>query len=103
MNLVIDILPEFGSFCADGERAAEFRFRRIDPFVDIANSIVLNFAGVRNMNSSFANALIANLVTQHSAEVLKKLKFSNCNQTIQLLVVAAIELGTTRERPTVSK
>ena len=62
MNLSITVFEEFGSFCADGEKAARFRFERIDPYVETAEQIHFDFAGVRNMSSSFCNAMLANLV-----------------------------------------
>ena len=92
MTLNIQLANEFGDFLADGEKAAAFRFSRIDPFVHSHEQIVLDFRGVRNMNSSFANALIANLVSQ-SPEVLQKLHFTNCNARIRVLVESALALG----------
>jgi hypothetical protein len=49
------------------------------------------------MNSSFANALIANLISQ-SPEVLPKLHFANCNPRIRVSVEAALALGLERSR-----
>lgn len=97
MNLHIQLADEFGAFCADGEKAAAFRYARIDPFVQAYDEIVLDFQGVRNVNSSFANALIANLVSQ-SPEVLPKLHFANCNPRIRVSIESALALGTERLR-----
>ncbi len=97
MNLHIQLSSEFGNFLADGEKAAAFRYARIDPFVHSHSQIVLDFDGIRNMNSSFANALIANLVSQ-SPEVLPKLHFANCNSKIRVLVESALSLGIGRLR-----
>jgi anti-anti-sigma regulatory factor len=93
VTLHIQLANEFGDFLADGEKAAAFRFSRIDPFVHSHEQIVLDFQGVRNMNSSFANALIANLISQ-SPEVLGKLHFANCNARVRVLVEYALVLGT---------
>ncbi len=95
MNLHIQLADEFGTFCADGEKAAAFRYARIDPFVQAYDQIVLDFQGVRNVNSSFANALIANLVSQNP-EVLPKLHFANCNPRIRVSVESALSLGMER-------
>lgn len=98
MTLEIQFFPEFGSFCANGESAAAFRHARIDPFVSSHDRIVLNFQGVRNMNSSFANALIANLVSQNSEAVLQKLQFVNCHPTVKVSIESALTLGLERLR-----
>ena len=95
MTLHVQLSKEFGNFLADGEKAAAFRYRQIDPFVHSHDQIVLDFEGVRNVNSSFANALIANLVSQ-SPEVLKKLHFPNCNPRVRVSVESALALGMER-------
>ena len=64
MTLHIKLSEAFGTFCADGEKAAAYRYSHIDPFVDSHQEILMDFQGLRNMNSSFANALVANLVSQ---------------------------------------
>jgi anti-anti-sigma regulatory factor len=95
MNLQIQLSGEFGEFLADGEKAAAFRYRQIDPFIHSHEQLVLDFQGVRNLNSSFANALIANLVSQ-SPEVLPKLRFVNVNPRIRVTIEAALALGSER-------
>lgn len=95
MNLQIQLSGEFGDFLADGEKAAAFRFGRIDPFIHSHEQIVLDFQGIRNMNSSFANALVANLVSQ-SPEVLPKLHFININPRVRVTIEAALALGMER-------
>ena len=96
MNLNFSVLDEFGSFCADGETAARFRFERIDPLVETADGINFDFAGVRNMSSSFCNAMLANLISQHGPSVLPKLRFANCRPNVRVLIEGAIDLGMSR-------
>lgn len=96
MRLHFQILADFGRFCANGENAAAFRFTRIEPFLDSHEKIVLDFAGVHNVNSSFANALVANLFSQHSEAVLQKLHFANCNARVRVCIESAIALGLQR-------
>jgi len=98
VNLNVELFQEFGSFCANGEKAAAFRFTRIEPFLDSHDRIILDFAGVHNVNSSFANALVANLISQHTAETAKKLHFVNCNARVRVSIEAAIAIGLQRLR-----
>jgi hypothetical protein len=93
MTLNIGICSEFGSFCADGEAAERFREARVDPFVGTAESIVLDFAGVRNANTSFCNALVANFVIRHGPDALAQLRFTNCRGHVKTLLCAALDLG----------
>ena len=97
MKLHVQISDGFGPFCADGEKAAAFRHVRIDPFVQSHDQIILDFSGVRSVNTSFANALVANLISQYP-EVLPRLSFLNCNARVRVGVEAAISLGMERLR-----
>lgn len=96
MNHELHLTPEFGSFLAEGARAAEFRLREIEPFFHTYETITLNFAGVRNMNSSFANALLVPLFEVHGRETLKKFRFQNCNPIVRLMIESALNLGLTK-------
>jgi STAS-like domain of unknown function (DUF4325) len=65
---------------------------RIDPYVDLADKVTVDFSGVRNANSSFVNALVAGIIEHHGEPVIAKLIFKGCNPAIQVLVEAAIYL-----------
>lgn len=93
MKLELRLVEDFGATLVDGYDAARYRHGRIEPFVDMAESIVLDFTSVRTANSSFINALIAGLVEQHGERLLQKMTFKGCNPVIQVLVEAAIDLG----------
>jgi hypothetical protein len=93
MKLVLSLAEEIGPHLADGAKAAGFRSRRVEPYVDLCEEIVLDFTGVRNANSSFVNALVAGIVEQHGARVLDRLVFKGCNPIIRVLVETAIDLG----------
>jgi hypothetical protein len=94
--LTVKMCELFGSFCANGDRAAEYRATEIEPFVDRAEEIVFDFSGVRNMNSSFCNSLIAPLAA-HSADAVKKLTFCNLRPGLDVLIRSAIEIGVTSD------
>jgi len=95
MKLVIEVAREFGTFCADADSALEFRHLHVDPLVEQAREIVFDFAGVRNMNSSFSNALIANLFSSHP-NALGRVKFRNCRANVRLMIESAIDTGMMR-------
>lgn len=100
MKTHVRLSDEFGVFCADGERAAAFRAERIDPFIGVSDLIEIDFDGIRRMNSSFANALVANLVSQAGRGVLDHICFLNCCEAIRLQIRSAIELGLSRLQQT---
>ena len=96
MILTLGIYDEFGSFCGNGEAALRFRRERIDPYINLAERIELDFARVRNANSSFCNALVANLIEQNSPALLPRLKFLNCSPQLQVMLRSAVDLGLSR-------
>ena len=93
MKLHLSLAEDFGPQLGDGSQAAEYRMGRIEPYVDLCEEIVLDFAGVRTANSSFVNALVAGLVEQHGERVLQLVIFKGCNPVLRVLVDAAIDLG----------
>ncbi len=93
MNLELYMAEEFGRSMSDGARAYEYRRGRLDPYVDISDTIVFDFTGVRSANSSFVNALVAGAVEQHGEAFLKKVRFKGCSPVIRVLVESAISLG----------
>ena len=96
MSYELKLAPAFGTFLAEGAQAAAYRLQYIEPFFHTYNEIVLDFAGVRNINSSFANTLVAPLVEQHGDQALMKLRFRNCNPVVRVMIESALSLGAER-------
>jgi len=92
----LPLAERFGTFLAEGALAAEFRLREIEPFFHTYDCIVLDFSGVRNVNSSFANALLVPLIEQHGSEALGKLRFHGCNPIVRVMIEGALALGLQR-------
>jgi hypothetical protein len=86
------IADEFGAHLGDGERAHAYRKTRVEPAL-ADGEVTLDFSGVRNANSSFANALIAGLIEDRGVSVLENIVFKGCNPVLKVLVEAAIDLG----------
>ena len=93
MNHELHLAKDIGTYLAEGSRAAEYRLRNVEPSFGVYETFVFDFEGVRGMNSSFANALIVPLFTQHGAEVLKKIRFRHCNPVVKIMLESALTLG----------
>lgn len=91
-------LVHLGTFLAEGALAAEFRLRELEPFFNTYETITLDFAGVRNMNNSFANALLVPLVETHGEVALHKLRFQRCNAIVRVMIEGALTLGVQKAR-----
>ena len=93
MTHYLDLSKDCGAYLADGAKALEYRRENIDPYMEICPEVELDFTGVRMANSSFINALLAELLEQHGSKALEILLFRGCNPTVSVLVESAIELG----------
>lgn len=93
--IYVKVKEQFGTFCADGELAAVFLRDTMRTRLHDAEEIVFDFEGVRNMNSSFCNSLIASLVHQLNGD-LHRLAFRNCRPGLEILIRSAIEMGLAR-------
>lgn len=96
MSKELKLAETFGTFLAEGALAAAVRLKEIEPYYHAYDEIVLDFAGVRNVNSSFANALIGPLLGQHGEAALQKLRFRHCNAVARVMVESALTLGLER-------
>ena len=94
----INIKEFAGDFCGDGDKASLIKITKIDPLLNEGKNLMLDFTGVRSMNSSFSNALIANLIGQRGIDVLQHVSFHGCNEKVKVLIEIAVELGLKRNK-----
>jgi hypothetical protein len=52
----LSLADDFGTHLANGEAAADFRIKKIEPIIGSSEALALGFSGVRSANSSFMNA-----------------------------------------------
>jgi hypothetical protein len=90
------IADVFGPFCADGSRAAAFRMGEVEPYIHTFEEIVFDFSGVRNINDSFANALISPVVELLAASFRSKIRFKGCTENVRIALTSAVQLGVDR-------
>ena len=99
MTFTINIFDRFGPVCVNGNVAAEFRDFVVSQLDSNFSEIVLDFSGVRNMNSSFANAL---LVPLFATKLAAKLRFKNCRANVRVMIEFANSLAEQNSRLSVS-
>src|SRR5687767_8624466 len=92
------LAEEFGTHLSDGDAAAAFRARKIDPVIEATDKLVLDFSGVRSANSSFMNALISGIVENQGVGVIDRIVFKGCTPVVRVLVESALDLGSQKLR-----
>lgn len=95
MNSIVNInmKDRFGSFLSNGSLAAVLSVDELSPNIQAGKTVVLDMSGIENMTDSFGNALIANTIKTNGEAFFKYIKFSNCSDTMKVLIEIAVKFG----------
>lgn len=80
-----------GTFAENKDRARDLRIKEIIPALNRGDEIILDFTGVDAATQSFIHALISELLRQHGAQILDKMTFKNCNETVKKIIELVVE------------
>lgn len=80
-----------GSFAENKDRARSIRTAQIEPLLSKGQEVTLDFAGVDAATQSFIHALISELIRKHGTEVLDKIIFKNCNETVKKIISIVVD------------
>jgi hypothetical protein len=75
-----------GTFAENKDVAQTLRKEQIIPALDKDEEVILDFEKVNAATQSFIHALISDLFRNYGNNVLDKLSFKNCNETVQKIV-----------------
>ncbi len=87
----IKILQITGSFAENKDLARNIRLNKIIPALEKNQEIILDFKGVEGATQSFIHALISDIIRKYGSEVLDKISFKNCNETIKKIIGIVVE------------
>ncbi len=82
----IKLFEQVGSFAENKDIAREIRLRKIIPALEKGEEIILDFENINSATQSFIHALISDLMRKYGNEVLDKISFKSCNETIQKVI-----------------
>ena len=82
----IKIVNTAGSFAENKDLARDIRLKKIVPALEKNKEVILDFKGVEGATQSFIHALISDLIRRYGAEVLDKISFKNCNETVKKII-----------------
>lgn len=82
----IRLLEKVGSFAENKDEAKKIRTETIVPALEKGEDVTLDFAGIDSATQSFIHALISGLMRKYGAEVLDRIFFKNCSQTVSKLI-----------------
>lgn len=89
--IYIKLFKKTGSFAENKDLARTLRLEKIIPALDDNQEVVLDFKGIDSATQSFIHALISDLIRKYGSEILDKIIFKSCNETIKKIISIVIE------------
>ena len=87
----IKILKFAGVFAENKDIAKNIRIDLIVPALKKGGEIILDFKGVESVTQSFIHALLSEVIRDSSAEVLDKITFKNCSDTVKGIINIVVD------------
>lgn len=88
---VIELFPLAGEFAEDKDIARDLRLKQIVPALDRGEDVVLDFGGIAATTQSFVHALISDLLRKYGSDVINRIAFKNCNETVRKIITIVVD------------
>ncbi|MBL0059218.1 MAG: STAS-like domain-containing protein [Elusimicrobia bacterium] len=99
----IDLYPRVGAFAENKDIARSLRTTEIIPALEAKEEVLLNFERVEAATQSFIHALISDVLRKFGNDVLDRLEFKSCNETVRKIITIVVDYmqeGMDAEPPT---
>ena len=87
----IILFNQVGTFAENKDIARDIRLKQIIPALEEKLSVILNFEKIESTTQSFVHALISDLIRKYGAEVLEKISFKSCHETVKQIITIVID------------
>lgn len=87
----IKLFKQVGPFAENKDIAADIRLNKLIPALDKNKNIILDFEKVEGATQSFIHALISDLIRKYGHEVLDKIQFKSCNDTVKGIISIVVD------------
>ena len=82
----IKLFPLTGNFAENKDIAKQIRIKEITPYLEKNEEVTLDFKDVDSATQSFIHALISEIIRSYGVEILDKIFFKNCSDTIKKII-----------------
>ncbi len=89
--IIVKLVGHTGPFAENKDVAREIRLKKLVPALEKNEEIILDFEGVDGATQSFIHALISDLIRNYGNEVLDRIQFKSCNETIKSIVSIVVD------------
>ncbi len=80
-----------GSFAENKDLARDIRIKKLIPALNKGEKIILDFSKVDSATQSFVHALISDLIRNYGGEVIDRISFKNCNETVRKIINIVVD------------
>lgn len=87
----IIILNRAGAFAENKDVAKEIRSGELLPALEKNEEVILDFEGVDAATQSFIHALISESLRKYGSEVLDRITFKSCNETVKKIIKIVVD------------
>ena len=87
----IQLLPVVGAFAQNKDKARMIRLEQIMPALEAGQDVRLDFTGVESTTQSFIHALVSEVMRVYGADVLDRVDFKGCNETVQKIIGIVVD------------
>ncbi len=87
----IMIFDQAGEFAENKDVARDIRLQEIIPALDKNEEVILDFEKVGAATQSFIHALISDVLRNYGNEVLERMAFKSCNDTIKKIINIVVD------------
>lgn len=87
----IKLFPLVGSFAENKDIARQIRVERIILVLESKQEITIDFENVETATQSFIHALVSDLIRKYGSDVLDKIYFKNCTETVKKMINIVVD------------
>ena len=85
------IFDKAGAFAENKDVARDIRLNEIIPALTKNEEVMLDFEKVGAATQSFIHALISDVLRRHGSDVLERMTFKSCNETIKKIINIVVD------------
>ena len=82
----IRIFDKAGVFAENKDVARDIRIQEIIPALEKNEEVILDFESVEAVTQSFVHALISDVFRKYGSNVLDRITFKSCNDTVKKII-----------------
>ena len=87
----IKLIERVGAFAENKDIAREIRLNDLIPALEKNKNVILDFENIEGATQSFVHALISDLIRKFGNEVLDKIQFKSCNNTVKGIISIVVD------------